>query len=444
MSIVCGTDFSEPGAQAVAVAAALAPRLKEPLSLVHVGSLAEPVRDRLREEADRLRHVGVAVEETLLSGEPDEAIVEHAEKTGTHLVVLSALGHRSAARWLLGSVAERIARTCPIPVLVVRGADPFEAWSRGERPLRVLLGVDFSATSDAAVRWVRELRQLGPCDVIAAHIYWPPEERRRLGIHGPPRLAQMHPEVERVLARDLAVRVGELPGQGTVDIQIHIGFGRTADHLVQLAAQANVDLVVVGTHQRTGASLLWHGSVALAILHSARMAVACVPAPAGAERELAALPQIQRVLVPTDLSELGDHAVPYAYSVLHAGGVVHLLHVIEPHTLPNPLYAHYVAGRMPTAEERNRQRDEIAARLRALIPNDAAAGGIETQVEIAESLEVGETIRATAERLSADLICMSSHGRSGISRAIAGSVAQAVMTESRRPLLVVRPPRDSG
>jgi hypothetical protein len=45
------------------------------------------------------------------------------------------------------------------------------------------------------------------------------------------------------------------------------------------------------------------------------------------------------VLAPSDLSTLGDLAVPYAYALVPRGGIVHLLHVIEPLTEPNPLYA---------------------------------------------------------------------------------------------------------
>ena len=58
--------------------------------------------------------------------------------------------------------------------------------------------------------------------------------------------------------------------------------------------------------------------------------------------------ELRRVLVPTDFSEAGLTAIPYAYAVTARGGTVHLLHVVEPVTAPNPLYAHYVPGRMPT------------------------------------------------------------------------------------------------
>jgi nucleotide-binding universal stress UspA family protein len=91
------------------------------------------------------------------------------------------MGSTWAGRWLIGNIAERIAETSPVPTLVVRDAAPFAAWARGERPLKVFVGADFTASSDAALRWVAELQQLGPVEVIAGYVDWPPEEAARLG-----------------------------------------------------------------------------------------------------------------------------------------------------------------------------------------------------------------------------------------------------------------------
>jgi nucleotide-binding universal stress UspA family protein len=153
------------------------------------------------------------------------------------------------------------------------------------------------------------------------------------------------------------------------------------------------------------------------------------------------LPHISRVLAPTDFSELANHAVGYAYALLPGGGTVHLLHVVEEASLPNPLYAHYMPGRRPTAEERAAQRRDLEASLRALVPEGAAACGIETRFEIVEGEDPARTILAAAERLGVDLTCMGTHGRSGLSALVAGCVACEVASGSSRPLFLVRPPK---
>jgi nucleotide-binding universal stress UspA family protein len=153
-------------------------------------------------------------------------------------------------------------------------------------------------------------------------------------------------------------------------------------------------------------------------------------------------PEIRRVLAPTDLSDLGNEAVPYAYAMLPGGGTVYLIHVVETVTIPNPLYAHYSPGRAPTAEERAKQERALAEELRQLVPSDAAQRGIETQVEVVESEQVSEAICAMAERLEVDALCIGTHGRSGLPRVLFGSVTERVMHCTHRPVLLVRLLRD--
>ena len=158
--IICGTDFSENARQAANVAAALATRLSAPLVLVHAagllnqGSTSEAYdaviasfRKRLHEEAEHLRGLGATVEETLSAGAPDEMLAQLAQQRQARLLVVSSLGLRAPTRSLLGSVAERTAESSPVPTLVVRDAAPFESWARGERPLNVFVGADFTANS---------------------------------------------------------------------------------------------------------------------------------------------------------------------------------------------------------------------------------------------------------------------------------------------------------
>ena len=77
------------------------------------------------------------------------------------------------------------------------------------------------------------------------------------------------------------------------------------------------------------------------------------------------------MLVATDFSELGDHAVPYAYSLVREGGTVFLLHVTHPMSLPNPL-SRDLGSKLDQAEKDEAARlREASERLRALIPIEA-------------------------------------------------------------------------
>ena len=155
------------------------------------------------------------------------------------------------------------------------------------------------------------------------------------------------------------------------------------------------------------------------------------------------IPAIPVVLAATDFSALADACVPYAYSIVDEGGTVHLIHVVEivePLVQPNPLYAHYVPGRAPTAEERYQQHADLAARLGEMIPPEVQSRSIRTEVHVVEGDEAAACIVEAAERLDVSVVCVGSQGRTGLIGALLGSVAREVVRDSRRPVFVVRSP----
>jgi nucleotide-binding universal stress UspA family protein len=168
-----------------------------------------------------------------------------------------------------------------------------------------------------------------------------------------------------------------------------------------------------------------HPSISRGVLRYAPMSVVCIPAARveTIERQSA---RLGRVLAASDLSEHGSSAIPYAYGAVSPGGIVRLLHVLEPSGLMETRSIQVVAQ----AEER----------LRAQVPADAATRGIQTEVAVIEESNVAKAIRQEAERFGAHLVCIGSHGRSGLAKAVLGSVAQSLMAQSPRPVLVVRKP----
>ncbi len=451
--ILCGTDFS-PGAKAAAnSAAALAQQLNSVVVLVHIveqsllsllpagmrKSFLASSYERLAKEAERLRKQGAAVEESFSVGRSEELLVEQARTSAASFIVLSSLGSRAPERWLLGSVSERTAERATVPTLVVRDADLLVAWARGERPLRVFVAFNFTLTSEAALRWVAELQAVGPCSITVAYVDWPPKERARLGGKGPLPLAENPPETQRLIERDVAVRATELLGSAPSKIRVAPGWGRVDLRLADLAREEKADLIVVGSHQYHGFERWWNVSVSRGLLHHAPMGVAVVPTTTGAAHGDAAIPPLRRVLVATDFSELGDRAIPYAYAPLPPGSVVKLVHVIPPWESPGPLVPHFQTKRL-TEKQHQQLAAESLQKLRELIPREAEGRGVATEVEVLWHRDASEAICQEAERCGADLICLGSHGRSGLTQAILGSVSQKVMAHSQRPLLVVRPP----
>lgn len=480
MPIICGTDFSENAGKAATAAATLAVLSGTPLVLVHVAdefntlsseradrdALLKPVREQIRSEAARLRAVGAIVDEQLLTGSVAErAIREFTERNPAGLLVVSSVSKTAFDRWTLGTVSESLAESVSVPTLVVRSSEPFEAWARGERPLKVFIAADFSPVSEAAFDWVAGLRRLGPCEVTVVHLDRPSEARERLGVGGPITFLENPPEVQRLLERDLQAKVQTRFGEEDFHILVEPVVDRPDASLIELAVEARADLIVVGAHQRAFLRRLGHPSISRGILRHAPMSVACVPSPLRS-RQGGPIPKLQRVLVATDFSELGNRAVPYAYSLLHEGGSVFLIHVTHPMSAKESPTLDAGSESTNASTEHTAHLRKLSARLRELIPVEAARRGVSSEVTVIEHLETklgrqvgmlagiaGEAhvieeadpatgICQAAERFGVDVICLGSHGRTGLRAVFLGSVAQAVMAQSHRPVLIIRPPRE--
>jgi nucleotide-binding universal stress UspA family protein len=452
MSVVCATNLSEPSVRAVTLAAALAARLDEPLHLLGVLDSEHPspeapssvgeARTRLEAEAYPLRAHGVRVEWELLEGSPGTVLPADERLRTARLVVLASEGWGHVSAWRRSPIHERLVQSARGPVLVVRrNAESLTEWARGRRRLLTLVGVDGSSTSSsAAVTWLHELRRVGPCDVVAASVCSPVEERKRLGIHTPVHvelldpmvrhIEVLDPQVERVLLRELGECVGELPGEGNLELHLEPGFGRPADHLLHVAHARGVDLVLVGTHQRGGLARLWHGSVSADVLRHAEQSVACVP-PLQAEARKSVPPRA--VLVPVDFSEASARAISEARSLVRPGGRVHLLHVHRRRVSERSwTLDHY--GVLP---EPPQEQAGVMQRLQSLVPQEEGARSVQWTMEGVTGDDVAQAICQATEREGVDLVCLGTSAAKGHAEYFGDSVARALVARCRRPVVVL-------
>ncbi|WP_459194948.1 universal stress protein [Halosimplex sp. J119] len=140
----------------------------------------------------------------------------------------------------------------------------------------------------------------------------------------------------------------------------------------------------------------------------------------------------KRVLVPVDGSEQAHRAFEFVTEEFDDAEVV-LLHVV------NPAEAGYSAqASLPSFSEEWYENQKAAAEELFDEIDDLAA---DTDLSITREIEVGKPIRVIvefAEENDLDQIVMGSHGRSGVTRILLGSVAEAVVRRSPVPVTVVR------
>jgi nucleotide-binding universal stress UspA family protein len=142
---------------------------------------------------------------------------------------------------------------------------------------------------------------------------------------------------------------------------------------------------------------------------------------------------IQRILLPTDFSDYNDAALRLASSLAaESGATLHVVHVFDAQALSAAmgeagyLYASAWQEDLETAKQN----------LSHVVPTVA---GVACQKECLTGSPVPEILNY-AETHDIDLIVMASHGRSGLSRLLMGSIAEGVMRKACCPVLIVKQP----
>ncbi len=411
MSIICGTDLSPGSLHAVAVARALAAQRGDAdIILVHVVEderKATASNAALETFAASLSPGAPSVRAELVVGAAEQALVSFAETEGSDLIVISASS--SPHKLLrLGSTAEKLIVHSRVPVLVVRDPQPWLEFAAGKRPLRLLLGIDDSVACDLGIQWTHALRQRGPVEVVLGAIYYPDDAADHYGFEAKA-LTDSDLDLEKLITRDLLRKFG---ASENVEARALRGLGRIGDHVCELAKDARADAIIVGTTQKTGMGRL--GSVSSVIISDASQSVICVPPNASVQTMF--VPRLHSALVATDLSTFSNRAVPFAFALTDEGGDVHIAHVVE--------------------DDAEINEAEVLKALTALAPQSMQRS---VHPHILRGGDAARTIAQAAARLGVDAICIASHGRSGITRALVGSVADKLLRATRKPVLVLRP-----
>jgi len=445
--IICGTDFSENAAEAVTAATALAKKYHKSLVLLHAAdqfnahgdNKAElslhlrPARERLKQEVAKCSTSLDGVGGEVLHGQfAEDALLDFAAEYPVDLIVVSAVSKTAFDHWTIGSVSEKVAATAPVPTLTVRSAKPFEAWARGEHKLKIFVAADFSTHSDAALRWVGELRNLGPCEVTVVYMASQSDETKRLGIDKEQGADESKISIQAILERDLREKATPILGKKPFEILVRASAGKVDFQIVDLAIKNQADLLIVGIHQRQGFTQLARGSLSRGILRHAPMSVLCVPR---AARVVSTVPPCRRVLVATDLEEHGARALAYAYSVVDHGGTVCHAYVCRP-------AASMLGGKSARKSESARHIADYTEQLRTYIPAEAAEHTVKSEIRVIENTNVIEAICQAAEAFNANIVCVGGNMRPGAAARIMGSVTLGVLQKCQRPVLVVWPAHD--
>jgi len=296
--ILCPVDFSELSTRALAYAGTIAKWYRSELTALHVapalepvevlraGELFDPVRfasPRTREQVERqlreaMHDAGLAATRARAvaeAGDPSEVIVEQSVKTKAGLVVMATHGRSGWNRLMLGSVAEKVLRTAPCPVLTV---PPHAPPSPARAAMKTILcAVDESPAALRGVRLAVDFARRAKASVTFLRVVeWLAEEEPREIAHF------SVPEIRGYLIRDAKERLKELIAQqpriarGAVAT---VAMGRAYREILRIASEIGADLIVMGAQGRGGPPLTPLGSATQQVVRAASCPVLTVNAP---------------------------------------------------------------------------------------------------------------------------------------------------------------------
>jgi nucleotide-binding universal stress UspA family protein len=292
--ILCPTDFSSFSFRAADYAVALAQHYDGEVHFLHVipGVLMHPdqypyiaqpilpdpeVRKRALERLDAFvalsRAEGVRTRFSLAEGAVVGSILSAAASDSSNLVCLGTHGREGVERLVLGSVAEKVLRKSPCPVLTVsQGRE--ERASQPASFASILCAVDFSTLSLKAVEYCLSLAQeAGGRLVLFNAVEWMAEEplweaTTSLADYR----ARMEKEVTERLSEIIPADV-----RNWCEVETVVRSGKPYREILSLAAERKADLIVMGVRGRNPLDIMLFGSTAQHVVRHAECPVLTIP-----------------------------------------------------------------------------------------------------------------------------------------------------------------------
>lgn len=222
--------------------------------------VADGLRVRLHDIAERLRAAGHLVETAVREGPPAEVILAHAEERSAHLIVMTTRGRGGLERWLVGGVADKVMRLARCPVVLFRPPSTTLDGGTAWQPTRLLVPLDGSELAEHAlpfaVRWAQELHT----ELVLIRVeQWSAVQFPVIGGYVP-NLGTLDEQAAQAATAYLQERSEQIPQN--VAVEIRVMRGDPAGNLIDLVGREPADLVIMTSRGRGGFRRLMLGSVA--------------------------------------------------------------------------------------------------------------------------------------------------------------------------------------
>ena len=298
---------------------------------------------------------------------------------------------------------------------------------------RILCPVDFSDHSTRALDHALAIAAWYDATVTVLHVSPVMPVAAYVSGSGLPAYVTMTADARHALVASMRQLVAREASAST-PVEVEVAEGGIAETILARADALPADLVVLGTHGRSGFNRWLLGSVTEKVLRTALCPVLTVPRAVGDTVPVA----FRRIVCAIDFSDCSMAALSYAMSFAEeARAQLTVVHVIElPPDLPREVHETVLAGPrnfaeyIALAEEEGRARlaDAVRARLRPSITVDTV---------LAAGKPYREILRVASEH-HADLLVVGVHGRGAIDRLFFGSTTQHLVRQAACPVFTLK------
>jgi len=225
------------------------------------------------------------------------------------------------------------------------------------------------------------------------------------------------------------------------DVQVSVCFGRPADEILAFANKVDADLVAMSAHGRSGLSRWVFGSVADRVLRGSVCPVLLArPEMRASERHVQRRIVYRRILVPLDGSELAEQVLPFVKAFIDPDHTrVFLIRILTTGLGDRTvaLLTSYPPGLQLATDVLHHAELQLRTYLRSVAAVLREEGAV-VHTTVRRGSPADEILVYAAE-VDADLLIMTTHGLSGLSRWVYGNVAGRVLQGAQSPVLLVRP-----
>ena len=291
--VLCPVDFSEPSTRALEYAAALARWYDAELTVMHAAGVPvgvpvavqsgpvvpEPsglaMARRLELRATLGRFVApvtngqLKLDLQVRDGYPVDEIADLAQQAKPSLIVMGTHGRRGLQRFVLGSVAEKVIRVAPCPVMIV---PPQVAVPQPPLFRRILCPVDFSASSLEALRFALTLMSERDTSLVLLHVLQPGPDAFGFG-EPPAHTRESRADLAEYAREQLREEVPPPLHESCREVVVA---GNAGDQILEQAGQNGIDLIVLGVTGRGAANLAMFGSTTQHVVRRAHCPVLTV------------------------------------------------------------------------------------------------------------------------------------------------------------------------